>query len=76
MGFTKSLFLEVREYNIRVAAICPGSVDTDFNPNRDYNSLKDKILTPEDIAESVLTVLNLPARALISELDIRPTNPK
>lgn len=76
MGFTKSLFLEVREYNIRVAAICPGSVDTDFNPNRDYNPLKDKILTPEDIAESVLTVLKLPARALISELDIRPTNPK
>ena len=76
MGFTKSLFLEVREYNIRVAAICPGSVDTDFNPNRDYNPLKDKNLTPEDIAESVLTVLNLPSRALISELDIRPTNPK
>src|SRR3989339_583942 len=30
MGFTKSLMLEVREYNIRVAAICPGSVNTDF----------------------------------------------
>src|SRR4030042_1030863 len=26
LGFTKSLMLEVREYNIKVSAVCPGSV--------------------------------------------------
>jgi 3-oxoacyl-[acyl-carrier protein] reductase len=76
MGFTKSLMLEVREYNIRVAAICPGSVDTNFNPNRDVIPDKKNILLSEDVAETVALVLKMPIRAMVSEIDIRPTNPK
>lgn len=76
MGFTKSLMLEVREYNIRVAAICPGSVDTHFNPNREVIPDKKNILLSEDVAETVVLVLKMPIRALVSEIDIRPTNPK
>jgi len=76
MGFTKSLMLEVREYNIRVAAICPGSVDTNFNMNRDLISEKKNILLSEDVAETVALVLKMPIRAMVSEIDIRPTNPR
>ena len=75
LGFTKSLLQEVREYNIRVAAICPSSVDTSFG-NGAHDSRKDKILKPEDVADTVLAVIKLPVRALISEIDLRPTNPK
>jgi len=32
IGFSRSLMLEVREQNIRVITICPGSVDTSFSP--------------------------------------------
>lgn len=76
MGFTRSLMLEVREFNIRVAAICPGSVDTEFNPNREIMSPKQNILLPEDVAETVVLILKMPVHALVSEFDIRPTNPK
>ena len=76
MGFTKSLMLEVREYNIRVAAICPGSVDTSFNPNRAVIPEKKDILLSEDVAETVALVIKMPVRAMLSEIDIRPTNPK
>jgi 3-oxoacyl-[acyl-carrier protein] reductase len=75
MGFTKSLMLEVREYNIRVAAICPGSVDTDFNPSRETQSGKKNILLADDVAETVALVIKMPVRAMVSEIDIRPTNP-
>ncbi|MEJ5305171.1 MAG: SDR family NAD(P)-dependent oxidoreductase [Ignavibacteria bacterium] len=75
-GFAHSLMLEVRQYNIRVCLVHPGSVDTDlignFNPNID----RDKILKPEDVAEGVLAFLRLPRRAMLSEFEIRPTNPK
>lgn len=77
MGFSKSLMLELREFNIRVATVCPGSVDTSFNPHREKNKTDvDKILHVDDVAEVVLSIMKMPARALVSDVDIRPTNPK
>ena len=77
MGFTRSLLLEVRQYNIRVTAICPGSVNTDMISGTPIEPKDaDRVLTPADIAETVFTILNLPVTALVSEIDIRPTNPK
>jgi NADP-dependent 3-hydroxy acid dehydrogenase YdfG len=34
-----------------------------------------RILKPEDVAATILHALTLPEHALVSELDIRPTNP-
>jgi NADP-dependent 3-hydroxy acid dehydrogenase YdfG len=36
---------------------------------------RDRILTAEDVAQAVLATLTLSDRAMVSELDIRPTNP-
>lgn len=77
MGFTKSLMLEIREHNVRVLTINPGSVDTDMlSSNNMAPSKPEKILKPEDIAHVVSSVINVPANANISDVDIRPTNPK
>ena len=76
LGFSRSLMLEVRKDNIRVIAVCPGSVDTSML--REQPMLKaepSRILQPEDVATTILGALTLPERALVSELDIRPTNP-
>ena len=35
----------------------------------------DRMLKPEDVAQIVLDAIALPDRAMVSELDIRPTNP-
>lgn len=76
LGFARSLMLEVRKDGVRVVTVCPGSVDTDLlvdqpmlTPNRE------RILQPEDVADAILQAVRLPGRALVSELDIRPTNP-
>lgn len=76
LGLTRSLMLEVRQYNIRTAAICPGSVNTEFNFGGNMNPNRDKVLQVEDVADAVLAVIQLPVRALMSEIDLRPTNPK
>jgi NADP-dependent 3-hydroxy acid dehydrogenase YdfG len=34
-----------------------------------------KILRPEDVADTIVHAIQLPERAMVSELDIRPTNP-
>lgn len=76
LGFSKALMLEVRKHNIRVVAVCPGSVATPFmdkqsreRPNRD------RVLAADDVAHVVVSSLALSDRAMVSELDIRPTNP-
>jgi 3-oxoacyl-[acyl-carrier protein] reductase len=76
LGFSRSLMLEARKDNIRVIAICPGSVATDML--RDQTMLKadpNKILRAEDVADTIVHAIGLPDRAMVSELDIRPTNP-
>jgi 3-oxoacyl-[acyl-carrier protein] reductase len=76
LGFSKSLMLEVRKDNVRVIAVCPGSVATPFfaKAGQDLPN-RDRVLTPEDVAAAVIDALKLADRAMISELDIRPTNP-
>lgn len=76
LGFSKALMLEVRKRGVRVIAVCPGSVVTPFmdkqsrlRPNRD------RVLQADDVAQAVLGALTLPDRAMLSELDLRPTNP-
>lgn len=76
LGFGRSLMLELRKEGIRVITICPGSVDTGML--RDQPMLtadQARILQPNDVAEAILHALRLPDRALVSEIDLRPTNP-
>ncbi len=76
-GMMQSLFLEVREDNIRVITLFPGSVDTHFFERAGVGpQMAQKALHSEDIANAVLAAIALPQHADISELDIRPTNPK
>jgi len=73
LAFSRCLMLEERQNGVRVLAICPGSVATNFG-HKDIEKEK-RILQAEDVAESVLHMLKLPQRAMVSEIDIRPTNP-
>jgi 3-oxoacyl-[acyl-carrier protein] reductase len=76
LGFGRALMLELRKEGIRIITICPGSVDTSML--LDQPMLKAdpaRILQPEDVAETILHSLRLPERALLSEVDIRPSNP-
>ena len=76
LGFSKSLMMEVRKDGVRVVAICPGSVATGFGAGRTVPKISSAgILAPGDVAEVVLGALQLPARALTSEIDLRPANP-
>ena len=76
IGFARSLMLEVRENNIRVITLCPGSVDTDFGDPGQAPSRPGIIPTAGDIASVALDALRMPRNVMVSEIDIRPTNPK
>jgi 3-oxoacyl-[acyl-carrier protein] reductase len=76
LGFGRSLMMEVRQDGIRVVTICPGSVDTALIRNQgQLKPTLERILQAEDVAQTVLDAIRLPERALVSELDVRPTSP-
>jgi len=71
------LFLEERQNGVRVLSINPGSVYTGFFDSHNVSEERAaSMLHVDDVTESVLTMIRLPQRAMISEIDIRPTNPK
>jgi 3-oxoacyl-[acyl-carrier protein] reductase len=73
-GFTEAMMQEVRADNIKVSLICPGSVNTHFGGDEPSDE-KSWQLQPEDIAQVVLNLLTMDARALPSKVEIRPSNP-
>lgn len=71
IGFTQSLYEEVREYGIKVAVILPGFVDTPMIPETRHLD-RSKMICPEDIAETVRYVLETSATACPVEITVRP----
>ena len=73
-GFTEALMQEVRQDNIKVSAICPGSVNTYFGGDKP-SAEQAWQLQPEDIAQTVLDLLKMESRALPSKIEMRPSKP-
>ena len=74
VGFSEALMLDVRNDDIRVSCIMPGSVATDFtHPTGAVNDAWK--IQPEDIAQIVLDLLVMPQRTLPSRVEVRPSRP-
>jgi len=71
LGLTECMAEDLRTYGIRVSAICPGSVATDFSPHgkKDIS----KMLQAEDIAHVVEMIVTQAPQSFISEVLLRPT---
>jgi 3-oxoacyl-[acyl-carrier protein] reductase len=71
IGFTQSLYEEVREHGIKVSVLLPGFVDTPMIPPVKHLD-RSKMIRPEDVADAVLFVLNSSAAVCPVEIIIRP----
>ena len=73
-GFTEALMQEVRHDGIKVSYICPGSVNTHFGGDTPSDE-KAWQLQPDDIAQTVMNLLEMDPRALPSKVELRPSRP-
>jgi NAD(P)-dependent dehydrogenase (short-subunit alcohol dehydrogenase family) len=74
-GLTQCINAEERANGIRACAIFPGDIDTpilDLRPVPPPPAARQKMLQPEDVAACVLLAINLPPRAIVEELLVRP----
>jgi NAD(P)-dependent dehydrogenase (short-subunit alcohol dehydrogenase family) len=78
-GFSEAMNLDYRNEGIRVSTIMPGSVDTDFGGKESLpGDSRPKVswkIAPEDIADIVVTLLKMPRRTTISQVEVRPSRP-
>jgi NAD(P)-dependent dehydrogenase (short-subunit alcohol dehydrogenase family) len=74
LGMSEAMMLDLRPLGIRVTCIMPGSVNTHFSGGDPDPSMSWK-LAPEDVARIVVDLLDFPARALPSRIEIRPSRP-
>jgi len=73
LGLSEAAMLDLRHHGIRMAAILPGSVDTDFHAGR--RPEREWMLAPEDVARAILDCMRYPDRALPSLIELRPSRP-
>lgn len=74
-GLTQAINAEERSRGVRAIGIFPGDIDTPLLNRRPVipdEAARARMMQPEDIAACVLLAVQLPSRAVIEELIIRP----
>lgn len=74
-GLNQAINAEEKPNGIRACAIFPGDIDTpllDKRPSPPPAEARAKMMKAEDIADCALFVINLPARAVVEEMIVRP----
>ena len=71
-GFCEAMMQDVRSENVRVSYVMPGSVATTFGGGSGVSDWK---IQPEDVSEIVRMLLKMPARTLVSCVEVRPAKP-
>jgi 3-hydroxy acid dehydrogenase/malonic semialdehyde reductase len=80
-GFAAALRADLSQYGVRVTEIVPGRVETQLYKSilgadaRAAMYAGDVAVQPEDVADMVVALLKLPARADVTRFDIMPTRP-
>lgn len=70
MALTDALTLELKPYQIKVTALCPGSMKTDFNHYKDY------AMEAEQVAKTVWTIVSAPKGVIYNQILMRPLVPR
>ena len=69
LNFSKGMYLEMQPFGVRVSCVVPSSASTGFQSAAGIGETADQLL-PEDIAETVLYIANLPGRAVVEDVTV------
>lgn len=71
VGMTQCMAEDLRQFGIRVSAVCPGTVLTEFSPHAGKDP--SKMLQADDVAHAVEMLVTQAPQSFISEVLLRPT---
>jgi 3-oxoacyl-[acyl-carrier protein] reductase len=77
LRFTESVAQEVRKHNIRVSSLLPSTVNTEMAASLGLKiGTEDRMMQTADVADLVVSILELPQRVFVRDVSILTTNPQ
>lgn len=73
-GFSQALMMDLRQDDVKVSTIMPGSVSSNFGGRNPDEGL-DWRIQPEDIGQITVDLLKMNPRTLPSKIEVRPSKP-
>lgn len=73
-GFSQALMLDLRQDDVKVTTIMPGSVSSHFG-GRSPDEGADWRIQPEDLGQITVDLLKMHPRTLPSKIEVRPSKP-
>ncbi len=76
VALAHAIRVEEKKNGIRTCVVCPGLVKTEILEKRPFKTPEEELaaaLEADDVAQAVLAIAKLPARASVPELQILPT---
>jgi len=75
-GISHLLYMELRDFGIKVSTIYPGSTQTNFFDDIDGANANENMMRPIDVATTMLQTLETHPNYFVAEVECRPLRPK
>ncbi|HSJ66218.1 MAG TPA: SDR family NAD(P)-dependent oxidoreductase [Anditalea sp.] len=75
-GISHSMYMELREWGIKVTTIYPGSVNTNFFDTIEETQANENMIRAEDVAQTVIHTLETHPNYFVADVECRPLRPK
>ncbi len=75
-GISHSLYMELRDYGIKVSTIYPGSVQTHFFDEIPGIEANENMMRPEDVAMTIVQTLETHPNYFVADVECRPLRPR
>jgi len=75
-GISHSMYMELRDFGIKVSTIYPGSTQTHFFDNIEGSETNTNMMRPEDVAQTIVQTLETHPNYFVADVECRPLRPK
>jgi short-subunit dehydrogenase len=75
-GISHSMYMELRDFGIKVSTIYPGSVQTNFFDEIPGISAHENMMRPQDVALTIVQTLETHPNYFVADVECRPLRPK
>lgn len=75
-GISHSMYMELRDFGIKVSTIYPGSVQTNFFDDIPGMQAHENMMRPVDVATTIVQTLETHPNYFVADVECRPLRPK